>query len=380
MNAPAFKYPLYETGHHRLTPDERAEFNAQFDVICNSGQFRNGQWSAALSGKLCEMTGYRYAIPTDSGTTALAIIAAWVNKIHRLRNVLVPNLTFQATYNALARGLPSVTYLPMTPGDTNGTNLNIGTLHNEATMNMIPGFREVCESDAIVTVGLGGAHNNFTSPDVIVIEDCCQDWISKPHTGNHRAISFDPSKVVTGLSGGGAILTDSVDLAHWASRAISNDYQAEWDSGISPVFGKHTITEVDAMHVLMMLTTVNERLEDRRKILTYYKERLGEFLLGEDFSNHDASKALVWLPNFSESEWLSIKELRDSQGLADYRWIYRRHHNGGADIDILLSLPLSERKGINSMMEDWLDFLAGLLQRLKKENQAANWSKPGYGH
>lgn len=328
------QFPNYHVGHHRLSADEAAEFNARFDLITQSGQFRNGDYSKALSLKLASFTGYKYAIPTDSGTSALAITAAYVNRIRKLNRVAVPRVTYQATYNALLHVLPQSSEI-----DTyNNLNPEIG---NDLQ-------RWLPDIDAIVTVGLGGRHDTFDSPDMLVIEDACQDWITKPHTGNHRAISFDPSKIVTGLTGGGAILTNSTQLAEYASHAISNSYQPlEPVSNRSSIYGKRTINEIDALHVLIMLESVESRLEARRVIMDRYYEVFEDRLLYRPGENHDMSKAILDI-RLEDSDNYELNKIDfvnrlNTELQENNLGIVKRLYPQSSNNKLLLSLPLSER-------------------------------------
>ena len=329
----------YHVGQHRLSNDERNEFNARLDMIMNSGVLRNGEYSRNLASNLVDMTGYRYAIPTDSGTSALAIIIAYLNREHRIKKVLAPAYTFQATYNAVAQALPRVLVGERGQSNASITSLKLST-NFDANLNINPAEEEIEWADLIVTVGLAGAHCDFNTDRALVVEDACQDWITKPYTGNHRAISFDPSKTVSGLNAGGAILTDNKDLAIYASHAIFNAHQQlgwVYDE-LEPCFGKRSITEIDALHVSLMLESVNKRLELRRALLAAYKEGLGDLLVGSDFDTHDAQKALVNIPEMSSTYYRTVQEklgtLRSS-----VRQVYQHDHLPGC----LFSLPMSER-------------------------------------
>jgi len=350
MDSNVLRFPNYHVGHHRLNVDERSVFNAKLDLIMNSGVFRNGTFSEALSGTLVKRTGYKYAIPTDSGTTALAIITAFVNSVRKLKYIAAPSITYQATYNAIARALPNVIYDQPSLFPNQGRDRK--TKRSEYPDDVVVLNRAYApahelsvdfmkEHDAVVTVGLGGKHDTFTSPDIIVIEDCCQDWITKPHTGNHRAISFDPNKIVTGMSGGGAILTDSQQLAAFASAAIVNGFQigVGADIVLSPVFGKHSITEVDALHVLIMLENVQERLDARRKVMDLYKQAFPSTLFYEGEQDHDMSKALLFLSPKDENLLVKLNETLAQKNLGQVRHLYESCLK---EVHVW-SLPLSER-------------------------------------
>jgi len=351
VNAPASNpFPNYHVGQHRLSSDERNEFNARFDMIMNSGVMRNGEYSMALAGMLSKRTGYQFAIPTDSGTSALAIIVAFVASQQDVQRVLVPKFTYQATYNAVAQALPNVR-LHSTGWDLNWPNDDTQVLRSSKfndDLNMVPSSYEQEHASLIITVGLAGAHNTFNTDACPVIEDACQDWLTKPHTGNHRAISFDPSKTVSGVSGGGAILTDDPALAEYASRAISNSFQGDkHDNAYSQVFGKRSISEVDAMHVMVMLETADYRVKCRRWLLEFYKRIFGDLLVGSDFSDHDAQKALLWFPGLSDLNYKTYipEDMRQS-----LRLVYQQDRTNG----MLISLPMSERFNRFDQLDEYL--------------------------
>jgi len=83
---------------HNITAEDK---KAVMDVLDGDWIAGNGPVSEAYAGKLCQYTGYDYAIPVTSGTVALYV--AYAVMAHEFDFLTIPNLTFVATANTALR-------------------------------------------------------------------------------------------------------------------------------------------------------------------------------------------------------------------------------------------------------------------------------------
>jgi perosamine synthetase len=209
--------PLFEGDEEKLVRE-----CIQTGWVSSVGKFEDG-----FEHQLADYTGAKAAIAVVNGTAALhvALLAAGVKE---LDEVLVPTLTFIGTVNPIAycgatpHFMESLANAPGIDVDALGGYLDdIAELKGEASYNKRTGARLA----AILPVHvfghpvdmdrLGEISAKYRIP---VIEDAAEALGSK-YKGRHvgtlgllGTLSFNGNKIVT-TGGGGAILTNDVDLA-----------------------------------------------------------------------------------------------------------------------------------------------------------------------
>jgi dTDP-4-amino-4,6-dideoxygalactose transaminase len=191
----------------------RTEILDATDEVLRSGQLMNGNNTAEFEHWLAKKNRTKYAVTCHSGTHALEIIAEyWAHQITQRPRVLMPSFTYVATANAFIRAGWDLYFI-----DTDA----YGILDDKK-------FPPGVDYDAVVLVGLYGksithsAHvrswNQWIATNTIVIEDAAQHWLANScqRIGDAAAISFDPMKNLACYGNGGAVVTDSLDLAEFA--------------------------------------------------------------------------------------------------------------------------------------------------------------------
>lgn len=191
----------------------RTEILDATDEVLRSGQLMNGNNTAEFEHWLAKKNRTKYAVTCHSGTHALEIIAEyWAHQITQRPRVLMPSFTYVATANAFIRAGWDLHFI-----DTDA----YGILDDKK-------FPPGVDYDAVVLVGLYGksithsAHvrswNQWIATNTIVIEDAAQHWLANScqRIGDAAAISFDPMKNLACYGNGGAVVTDSLDLAEFA--------------------------------------------------------------------------------------------------------------------------------------------------------------------
>ncbi len=186
-----------------------------------------GSYVTKFEGMLAAFTGARHVIATSTGTAALHAILVGVGVKHDTE-VIAPSLTFVGTANAIS-------YIGAVPhfADCEATSLGIDCQKlrahlddftfrkNGQTINKTTG-RRIAAIVCMHTFGhpsdIDGLVSISKDFDIPLIEDAAESigsTINGQHTGTFgvaAALSFNGNKTIT-TGGGGAIMTDSDDLA-----------------------------------------------------------------------------------------------------------------------------------------------------------------------
>ena len=237
--------------------------------MLRSGQLMNGRYTQQFEAWLAKKNHVRYAVTCHSGTHALEILASYWATCDRLAphppTVLIPSMTYVATVNAFIRA---------------GWDIHIidTDIHGLIDVNKIP---ENLSYQAIVMVGLYGAAvthhgnvrawNQWLHRDTIIIEDAAQHWLAADGARTGRggaAISFDPMKNLACYGNGGAIVTDSPELAEYARAWCNNGKPNHSATGTNS-----RMSELDCAHLLVKAQYIDQWQARRHKIADYWFER-----------------------------------------------------------------------------------------------------------
>ena len=198
------------TGLKRQYENLRGEILDTTDRVFSSGQLMSGPHTQAFEKWLADKNHVRYAVTCHSGTNALEIIANYYasrTRRHQPRSsVLMPTMTYAATANAFIQAGWDIQFADTDPYGV----IDFKKLHD-------------AEYEAVVLIGLYGAKTSYDLLDQpplgsIVIEDAAQHWLADNCTrrGAAAALSFDPTKNFPCYGNGGAVLTNSRELAEFA--------------------------------------------------------------------------------------------------------------------------------------------------------------------
>ncbi len=176
-----------------------------------SGYINEGEWTESLEKKLADYMDIRYAVATSSGTAALFLALKAVGIGHG-DEVIVPDITFIASANAVTLTGASVKIIDVDP---NTLNLDASKLSQAIT----PRTR------AIMVVHVSGRTASITEilkfardRDLAVIEDAAEALGSRLNGrclgtfGTLGCISFSANKTLS-TGQGGMVFTDNPQLA-----------------------------------------------------------------------------------------------------------------------------------------------------------------------
>ena len=201
------------TGLRKQYNNLRSEILEVTDEVLRSGQLMNGNYTAEFENWLAKKNGVGFAVLCHSGTQALEIIAQFYAEQMGVNppTVIVPALTYPATANAWIRA---------------GWNIYILDTDHNGQMDYKKLPHDV-SYQAVCLVGLYGHSINRQWQDHygnITVEDAAQHWLSDKcqRVGESSAISFDPTKNFANYGNGGAIVTLSDDMYHFAKDMINN--------------------------------------------------------------------------------------------------------------------------------------------------------------
>ena len=241
----------------------RTEILDTTDVVLRSGQVMNGNNTVEFENWLARKNHVKYAITCHSGTQALEIMAAYyaLNFVTRPR-IAIGSMTYNASANAWMRMGWEVEFVDV---DSHGI---INTHHINAAN----------PPDAVLMIGIYGAaiENPFSSrgwaerlnfKKMMIVEDAAQHWLSNQchRIGQAAAISFDPTKNFNSYGNGGAIVTDSSDLLHYAREMRSNGRPA------NDLVGTNSrMSEVDCAQMMIKARHIDDWQRRRKDIASHW--------------------------------------------------------------------------------------------------------------
>ena len=228
------------------------------DMALSSGCWNAGPYSVEFSDWLGNRTKANHAILCHSGTQALEIMAEYERRkyledpdYHRIR---MPNITFPATANAFLKA---------------GFKVDLCDVDNNGILPMNQPGTDILLS---CYVGLYGAPIDVPSSNqtfALNYIDGAQHWlIADGNIGDGMAISFDPTKNLPASGNGGALVTDSHDLALFADAYVNNGKPFNAHYGTNS-----KISEQDCAQLLVRTRYIDQWQERRKQIRLYWITR-----------------------------------------------------------------------------------------------------------
>lgn len=250
------------------------QINPGFQEVWNS-MLKNGSFIGGDAVKNFEtdfeaFTGAKYAIGVANGTDAIEIILKSL-PLHPGATVLVPGNTFVATAEAV---LNSGLSLKLVDIDS-----SFGFSKEDLLRKLTPDVR------AVIAVHLYGLPQDIdwlielaSDRGIFVLEDCAQAHGASIH-GRHvgrfgiaGAFSFYPGKNLGALGDGGAIITDSEDLAERARRISNHGRLLKFDHLI--VGRNSRLDSLQAAVLGLKLPMLNNWNQRRIKNAVRYRQNL----------------------------------------------------------------------------------------------------------
>ena len=234
-----------------------------------------GEATKLFQKKIKKVLKSRYVVTTTSGTSAIFLALKSIN-VQNNDEVIVPNITFPATANAVRMAGAKLVLVDINP---NNLLIDIDSLKKKISKN----------TKAVIPVHVSGRGGNIKEiikickrKKIKVIEDAAEAFGSKHkkkylgNFGDFGCFSFAPNKIIT-TGQGGVVVTGS-----------KTNYQKMLkikDQGrIGPTTGgadKHVIdgfnlkfTNLQAALGISQLNTFNKRIKKLNEIHNYYKKNL----------------------------------------------------------------------------------------------------------
>ena len=199
------------------------------DVLL-SGKLAQGEYVADFEKKFASYIGVKYAIATNSGTSALHTALASIG-VKKEEQVITSDFSFLSSASSIIMQGAKPIFCDIDPDNYNISNNHLRQKINKKTSAIIPVhlYGQPCEMDEIMEIA---KENNL-----IVIEDACQahgaEYKNKKvgSIGNIGVFSFYPTKNIT-TGEGGMLTTNNEDIArkarmfrnHGQTKRYSHDF------------------------------------------------------------------------------------------------------------------------------------------------------------
>ena len=282
------------TGWDREYLENKEEYLKLFDNVMRKEQEQNVEF---LEKSLTDITGRKYAVAVGNGTDALhfALISLGVDSRYDV-------LTTQFSWISTASCISMVGARPVfCEIDINNYHMSLDSIKKMWSPRV----------KAIVYPHLFGNMSETKEildfckeKNIAFIEDACQalgsslNDVKAGSIGDISCLSFNANKVVAGIAGGGAVLTDDKDKAELFRKLRRH--------GNNEVLGYNSKMLIfNAEFINFRLKKMNEWISKRQEIAKQYDEQLKDYVTIQPTTNglnHNYHKYVVRFQN---------KEIRD---------------------------------------------------------------------
>jgi dTDP-4-amino-4,6-dideoxygalactose transaminase len=239
----------------------RAELEARFAEVLDSGQFIRGPHYYAFEQEAAAYLGVKGSIGVANGTDALVLVLDAL-EIGPGDEVICPAFTFYATAEAIARRGATPVFADIDPETLNVDPEDVASKITPRTRAIMPVhlFGRPAAMDALTTLG------------VDIIEDAAQAFGS-PGIGQRGRIStfsFYPTKNLFALGDGGLVASDDDELLE---RVRLLSFHGSRDKVDFDFVGYNSrLDELQAAFLRVFLTKLDEWTRGRREAAQRYAE------------------------------------------------------------------------------------------------------------
>lgn len=276
-----------------------------------------GAYVDKFESMLAEYTGAAKAVAVSNGTAALQICLE-VAGVRAGHEVLVPALSFVATANAVVHAGATPHFvdsdddtLGLSPSKLRSHLEKIATVRDGACINRQTGaeiravvpmhtFGHPVELDSLLEVA-----DEF---NLIVIEDAAESlgsFYRGRHTGRMgklAALSFNGNKIVT-TGGGGAILTDDLELAKLAKHLTTTaKVPHQWEFFHDMTAYNYRLPNLNAALGCAQMEELGRFVEAKRELASRYADA---------FRSVPGVRFLVEQPHVASNYWLNALILEE---------------------------------------------------------------------
>ena len=284
---------LYPRANLKFSKENIDEILKEIENVLVSGNLIQGNKVQEFENKFAKMVGTKFAVATNSCTSALEISIKSLGI--KNKKILVPTETFMATANAviLSGNTPVFTDI-----DASTLCMSYDTIMDRITPDV----------SAIIIVHMGG----LITPDIEKIRDYCKNYdifliedaahahgseyngkTKSEHAGSIGDVgcfSFYPTKLMT-TGEGGMITTNDISIFNMAQ--LLRNHGGNGQVGFYPA-SNDRMTEISAVLGISQLKYLEKFVEKRNYIAGRYRELLRDVSEITLFGEYDNIKNSYW--------------------------------------------------------------------------------------
>ena len=270
----------------------KQEYLKLFDDVMQQDQEQNVEF---LEKSLTRITGRKYAVACSNGTDALHFALISLN-LKPDDEVLTTNFSWISTASCISMVGATPVFCDINILNYHMSLDSIKRMYSDKTKAIVYPhlFGNMSDTKEII--------NFCKEKNIAFIEDACQalgaslNGIKAGSIGNVSTLSFNANKVVAGIAGGGAILTDDKDKAELFKKLRRH--------GNNEVLGYNSkMLLLNAKFIDYRLQRMKEWQSKRQAIAKRYDEQLQEYVtIQQTNADHNYHKYVIRLQN---------KEVRD---------------------------------------------------------------------
>tara|TARA_B100001094_G_C18130889_1_gene772196 strand:+ start:309 stop:1583 length:1275 start_codon:yes stop_codon:yes gene_type:complete len=320
----------------------KEEYQKLFDVTMQKEQETNVEF---LEKSLTKLTGRNYAIACNNGTDALhfSLISLGIKPGDE---VITTNFSWISTASCISMVGATPVFCDIDISSYHLSLDSIKNMYSDKTRAIVYPhlFGNMSETKHIIEF--------CKEKNIAFIEDAAQSLgaslndVKAGTIGDISTLSFNANKVIAGISGGGAILTDNKEYANTIKKLRKH--------------GDNEMLGYNSKMLLMNATFINYRLNKidsyqtkRQEVAKKYDEQLKDCVIIQQTTNglnHNYHKYVIRLPNREIRDELKEKlkaKVHYSKPLSEnimYKNIYHRKDsmfNSKTVCDTILTLPIN---------------------------------------
>jgi len=240
------------------------------DAIDSTWVSSHGKYLDLATEKLKEITGSKYVLLTNNGTSATHLVACALRyKYPHISDLIVPSNVYVAAWN-MFKTTPDFKLWPA-DSDINTWNMDLTKIPNPDTA-YYQGFTGIL---SIPNLGNPVDYRWIKEvyPKVPIVEDNCEGFLSND-TGKGFAysVSFFGNKTITSGEGG-AFFTDDEDIYNEMNRIRCQGF-TDKKFIFNGIGYNYRMTNIAAAILFGQLEIKNEIVDKKKKIFDTYKENL----------------------------------------------------------------------------------------------------------
>lgn len=294
MSVPTISFTGLKKQYNKL----RTEILDVTDEVLRNGQLVSGNYTAEFEHWLAKKNNVKYAVTCHSGTQALEILASYyINQysFYSEPRAVVSSFTSPATIHSFLRAGWRPTLVDC---DRSGV-LRLGTVpsNDDILLIVVVGLYGASVANLVGSTAL----KSVLLQNVVIIEDAAHHWLaSQCHRIGPAAISFEPSKNLSAIGNGGAVVTDDPSLAEFARNWRENQRFISLVHHVASTNSR--MSELDCAGLLVKSRYIDQWQSRRRDIAEHWIRELANsplrcFVNASNIQDHALEKFVIECDN-----------------------------------------------------------------------------------